>query len=125
MLLSDWVKENSKAASDSLTWQGEGKGEVGTTFKMWSVYPFITRDVSFWSDGEITQEKFITLVGPALGALSICNPYLIDQFQKDGRHSYAFRFVFQSYEKTLTDNEVEGEWSKILEVLKTEGFEIR
>ncbi len=96
-----------------------------TQFANWSQYPFITRDVSFWSDTELTEEKFITIVGPTLGALSVRNPYLIDQFTKDGRHSYAFRFIFQSYEKTLTDSDVEGEWSKILEVIQTAGFEIR
>ncbi len=125
MLLSDWVKENTEAVSDPLSSTDSGGGEVGTTFNMWSVYPSITRDVSFWSDTELTEEKFISIVGSSLGALSVRNPYMIDQFTKDGRHSYAFRFVFQSYEKTLTDSDVEGEWSKILEVLKKEGFEIR
>ncbi len=94
-------------------------------FTMWSSYPCITRDVSFWSDRQIDEDQFIGIVTPTLGGLSIRAPYIIDQFQKDGRHSYAFRFVFQSYEKTLTDSDVEGEWSKILDVLKKEGFEIR
>ncbi len=95
------------------------------TFKVWSSYPFITRDVSFWSDKEITENAFIEIVASGSGELAVRKPYLIDQFQKDGRYSYAFRFIFQSYEKTLTDNDVEGEWNKILEVIQKEGFEVR
>jgi phenylalanyl-tRNA synthetase beta chain len=127
MTLDEYITKNNITA-DSLSWLGEGGGEVGNenkNFKLWSTYPFITRDVSFWSATELNEEKFISIVGSSLGAFSVRNPYLIDQFQKDGRHSYAFRFIFQSYEKTLTDEDIAGEWSKILDVLKREGFEIR
>jgi phenylalanyl-tRNA synthetase beta subunit len=98
---------------------------ITTSFKTWSQYPFITRDVSFWAAGELDEQKFTAIVGASLGSLSIRTPYMIDQFSKDGRHSYAFRFVFQSYEKTLTDLDIEGEWLKILGVIQEQGFEIR
>jgi phenylalanyl-tRNA synthetase beta subunit len=123
MTLDEYVEKNN------LDFKTLKLDELSTSdknnFVAWSAYPFITRDVSFWADREITEEKFITLVGSTLGTLSVRTPYMIDQFTKDGRHSYAFRFVFQSYEKTLTDEDITGEWSKILEVLKIEGFEIR
>ncbi len=98
---------------------------ITSSFKTWSQYPFITRDVSFWSEQEIDIGDFMHIVKPALSELCVKGPYLIDQFQKDGRYSYAFRFVFQSYEKTLTDNDVEGEWEKVLGVLKDTGWEVR
>lgn len=120
MTLDECVSKNNVTISDV-----NSISPITTSFKTWSQYPFITRDVSFWSDTELTEENFIAIVGPTLGALSVRNPYLIDQFTKDGRHSYAFRFVFQSYEKTLTDSDIEDEWSKILEVIQKEGFEIR
>lgn len=96
-----------------------------TQFKLWSDYPFVFRDVSFWSDKELTETDFAALLAPVLSPLCVKGPYLIDSFSKDGRYSYAFRFVFQSYEKTLTEDDASGEWSKILEVVQKEGFEIR
>jgi phenylalanyl-tRNA synthetase beta subunit len=36
----------------------------------------------------------------------IKEPYLFDSFTKNGKTSYGFRLVFQSYEKTLTDDEI-------------------
>ena len=50
---------------------------------------------------------------------------LVDSFSKEGRTSLAYRFVFQSYEKTLTDEEVSGEMEKILTVLKNLNCDIR
>lgn len=123
MLLSEWAKENPQEVLPSLDHINHKL--ASSPFKMWSVYPSITRDVSFWSNKEMTEDTFIKIVEPVLGELTVRKPYLIDQFQKDGRYSYAFRFIFQSYEKTLTDNDVEGEWNKILDLIKKEGFEIR
>jgi len=47
-------------------------------------------------------------------------PYLIDSFQKDGKVSYAFRIVFQSYERTLTDEEINAIMNRVTEALKKE-----
>jgi phenylalanyl-tRNA synthetase beta subunit len=57
------------------------------------------------------------------------NPYkheLIDEFTKDGKTSRAYRFVFQSDTKTLTEAEVE-EWMKILhaEIEKDSAYTLR
>ena len=38
--------------------------------------------------------------------LLVKEPYMFDVFSKKGRTSYAFRLVFQSNERTLTDQEV-------------------
>jgi len=49
-------------------------------------------------------------------------PELFDEFKKpaspaggDGKISYAFRLVFQSYDRTLTDQEVNSILTKITE----------
>lgn len=122
MTLDEYVSKNNVSISSL---ESHVESSTLKTFKLWSQYPYITRDVSFWSDKEITEHVFVEIVTPALGELSIRKPYLIDQFKKDERYSYAFRFIFQSYEKTLTDTDVEGEWNKILEVIQKEGFEVR
>lgn len=94
-------------------------------FVLWSEYPFISRDVSFWSNNEIFSEEFTKLIKPALSSLCVRGPYLIDTFSKDGKFSYAFRFVFQSYEKTLTDKDIEDEWNKIIHIIKENKWEVR
>ena len=43
---------------------------------------------------------------------------LFDTFKKDGKTSYAFRLVFQSYEKTLTDDEINIIMAKISHKIK-------
>ncbi|MEX2340722.1 MAG: hypothetical protein WD605_00165, partial [Candidatus Paceibacterota bacterium] len=48
-----------------------------------------------------------------------------DQFEKDGRISYAYRLAFQSNERTLTDTEVNAVMEGIYEAAKDSGFEVR
>jgi phenylalanyl-tRNA synthetase beta subunit len=48
-----------------------------------------------------------------------------DEFTKGDKTSYAFRLIFQSFDKTLTDVEVNAIMEKISTTLKGRGFEIR
>ncbi|MCA9365303.1 hypothetical protein KC723_00235 [Candidatus Kaiserbacteria bacterium] len=50
---------------------------------------------------------------------------LFDEFSKDGRKSYAFRLVFQSPEKTLTDEEVNNIMEKINAAVAALKWEVR
>lgn len=76
-----------------------------TQYKPFSNYPSVTRDVALWvGDNTPAAEVELTL-NTAAGPLRV-RTTLFDEFQKDGRTSYAFRLVFQSNEKTLTDGEV-------------------
>ena len=50
---------------------------------------------------------------------------LFDEFSKDGRTSYAFRLVFQSNEKTLTDAEVNAVMDRIYSAVRERGWEAR
>lgn len=83
------------------------------TFIPWSIYPFITRDVAVWMlEGE-DKDKLKKILKDNGTDLLIKEPYLFDSFTKDGKTSYAFRLVFQSHERTLTDNEVNEIMTKI------------
>jgi phenylalanyl-tRNA synthetase beta chain len=75
-------------------------------FEPWSNYPFIVRDIAVWvSDGQENDlQKIITEFAAAYCARPAT---LFDTFSKDGKTSVAYRLVFQSTEKTLTDAEVE------------------
>ena len=51
---------------------------------------------------------------------------IFDRYEKDQKVSYAFRLVFQSHEKTLTDEEINPIMDKVTELLNSkEGFEVR
>lgn len=50
---------------------------------------------------------------------------LFDRFEKGDRISYAFRLVFQSFEKTLTDVEVNEIMGKVMDAVKAKGWEVR
>jgi phenylalanyl-tRNA synthetase beta chain len=75
-------------------------------FKPWSIYPFITRDIAIWVPSEVESSKVYQIIKENAGELLVREPKLFDEFKKEDKTSYAFRLVFQSYEKTLTDNEI-------------------
>ncbi|MEK7572594.1 MAG: phenylalanine--tRNA ligase subunit beta [Patescibacteria group bacterium] len=82
-------------------------------FKPWSIYPFITRDVAVWVPKGESSEELKKLLKNNATELLVREPYIFDSFTKDGKTSYAFRLIFQSYEKTLTDDEVNIIMTKI------------
>lgn len=94
-------------------------------YKPFSLYPFMTRDVAVWaggSKGKSDIEKIITDNGTNL----LLRYDLFDEFSKEDRTSYAYRLVFQSFEKTLTDEEVNPIMDKIYATLQSDSdFEIR
>lgn len=94
-------------------------------FTNWSQYPAITRDISVWVPENIKQEELFDLYKEFGTSLLVRNPRLVDQFTKEGRTSYAFRLVFQSFEKTLTDDDVKPITDAIYAKLSEKGFEIR
>lgn len=77
------------------------------TFKPWSVFPFITRDIAVWVDSEANIELLQKIIDDFAQKHCVHPTFLFDTFTKDGRTSIAYRLVFQSVNKTLTDKEVE------------------
>ncbi len=97
-------------------------------YKAVSAYPFIARDIAMWVPGDVTWEDIRSLVAE-VGNTLVARIDLFDTFEKeiDGvrKVSYAFRLVFQSFERTLTDEEVNEMMGPYYEVLKAKGYEIR
>lgn len=105
---------------------GQGNSLSGDKFKMWSLFPFITRDVALWVPENVSSEDVEGVIKENINELVVKGPTLFDEFKKDGRVSYAFRLVFQSYERTLTDEEVNQVFDKITQKLKENpNWEIR
>lgn len=104
--------------------------KLDVTYQTIVPYPAVSRDIALWVSGlpaqaggeetEVVAEKLTTAAGPLL-----VRHDLFDTFEKDGKTSYAFRLVFQSPEKTLTDEEVNKIMDDVYAVAKEEGWEVR
>ncbi len=95
-------------------------------FQTFSPYPFIVRDISMWiSDTDEARGELIMSIFPTLSEGLLQHVILFDQYKKDGKNSLAFRLVFQSFEKTLTDGEVNSIMEKIYAAIKGKGWEVR
>ncbi len=122
MTVEEYIAEH-KVVAESATLEIE---HAASTFKPWSVYPYITRDIAVWIDGEDGEAKLEEIVNTFAKEYCVRAPQLFDEFTKDGKTSRAYRFVFQSDTKTLTEAEVE-EWMKILhaEIEKDSAYTLR
>lgn len=98
----------------------------GGIFTEWSVYPFITRDIAVWGDTEEALKTLDGITETFSKTHCVRPPVIFDRFEKEGRISIAYRFVFQAPDKTLTDAEV-SEWFSYLttEIETIKGLEIR
>lgn len=93
-------------------------------YRPYSKYPYIVRDVAIWTPEGTDAAAVAALIKTEAG--SLCQSVrLFDTFTKEGRTSLALRLIFQSFEKTLTEQEANDAMAKVSEVLKSKGFEIR
>ncbi|MFZ1019990.1 MAG: hypothetical protein WAN61_03320, partial [Minisyncoccia bacterium] len=68
---------------------------INKKFQMWSLFPFIARDVAVWVPEEVESSKVYKVIEENAGEMVVRGPELFDEFKKDGKVSYAFRMVFQ------------------------------
>lgn len=99
--------------------------EVIENFKMWSAYPFITRDIAVWVPEEVKAETLSDIYKELGTELLQGEPRLVDSFTKNGKTSYAFRLIFQSFDRTLTTEEINTIMHKITKKITSLGFEVR
>jgi len=93
-------------------------------FEKFSPYPFVTRDIAIFVPSNIERDDVQKIIVDNAGELCIKN-YLFDVFEKDGKTSYAYRLIFQSFEKTLTDDEVNVHMENINKKITGKGWEVR
>jgi len=89
-----------------------------------SQYPFVLRDIAVWVP-ENTRSDEITKVVKAHAGDLLVRQDMFDEYKKDDRISYAFHLVFQSSDKTLTDEEVSNIMKKIESEMASRGFDVR
>jgi len=96
-----------------------------TSYKQFSVYPFVLRDLSLWVPKAVSSGEILRTIKEVAGDLLV-HTRLFDEYKKGDKVSYAFRLVFQSPEKTLSDDEVNVIMNTTTASLQgREGFEIR
>ena len=94
------------------------------SFKNISIYPYSTRDISLWVDEEVSSSEVLNNIKEVAGEYLV-KSFLFDEFNKEGRTSYAFSLVFQSQEKTLEDSDVDTAMANINTRLKECLWEVR
>lgn len=90
-----------------------------------SKYPAIIRDLSIIVPQETRVDDALNTIENVSGPLVIDVDFIDDYETEDRDKSLTFKLVFQSYEKTLTDAEVNKIMGKIIKAVEGEGWEIR
>lgn len=93
-------------------------------YRPFSSYPHMSRDIALWVPEGVVAADVLQVLNEHAGSLRV-RTTLFDEFHKDGRTSLAFRLVFQSYEKTLTDEEVNGIMESVYAAVAEQGWEVR
>ena len=99
-------------------------------YQPFSIYPFIVRDIAIFVPGENKEEEILKVIKLQAGEL-LMKENLFDVFTKtdengEKKTSYAFRLIFQSFYKTLTEREVEEIMYRITHALNSyEGWKVR
>jgi phenylalanyl-tRNA synthetase beta subunit len=94
-------------------------------FRPFSPYPFIVRDVAFFVPAGMDEKRAHAIIEGETRGKEVVSLRLFDSFEKNGRRSFAFRLVFQSMSRTLTDAEANAAMLAIHRVLASRGCEIR
>lgn len=93
-------------------------------YQPFSKYPFIVRDIALWVPAGTSAETVREMIISASGDLLVeCR--LFDEFAKDGRVSYAYRLVFQSFDRTLTDGDANERMESVNSAVQSAGWEVR
>ncbi len=88
-----------------------------STYQEISKYPSVIRDISFIVSKDIVPNRFYDIVRE-LGGDLVEEVQMTDQYENDAKlgadkKSYTFRIVYRSFERTLTNDEVNGIHQKI------------
>ncbi|MBI5004682.1 MAG: C40 family peptidase [Candidatus Lloydbacteria bacterium] len=95
------------------------------SYRPLSKYPFIARDIAVFVPESVDAGAIASLIKNTAGE-NLVRYWLFDTFEKDGKKSFAFRLIFQSYEKTLSDEEVNAVMSRVSKAFEAnDGWKVR
>lgn len=94
-------------------------------YKKASIYPSMSRDIAFFVEGD-DKEAVHAVVDQIVKTEPLIETVtLFDVFTKEDKTSYGYRFVFQSYEKTLREEEVHAIMDSIRIQVQAKGWVVR
>jgi phenylalanyl-tRNA synthetase beta chain len=93
-------------------------------YKPFSKYPFIVRDIALWVPAGTSSEDVFKVILKTAGDL-VVRSAKFDEFKKGDKISYAFRLIFQSYDRTLTDTEANEQMENVYAAVRDNGWEVR
>jgi len=95
--------------------------ETQAVFQPYSTYPASDRDIAFFAPVKVSVAEIERVIQKAAGSL-LESVELFDQYRgenvPDGQRSLAFRLVYRTSDRTLTDDEVEPVHQKVRQVLE-------
>ncbi len=125
--ISEKQKPEQKPLTESVT-EVNAYGDLPTStterYKIFSRYPSITRDIALWVPASTSSDVVRTAIASSAGDLMV-RLDLFDEFKKGEQTSYAFRLVFQSFEKTLTDDEANTAMKSVYDAVAAKGWTVR
>lgn len=106
-------------------WDVPALASHGEKFVLFSLYPFIVRDVALFVSPDTTAGSVTKIIKENAGELVVRGPELFDEFSKEGKKSLAFRLVFQSFDRTLSDEEINIVMERVYTALRANSWEVR
>jgi phenylalanyl-tRNA synthetase beta chain len=94
------------------------------SYQPFSSYQHMSRDIAMWVSEGTAAADVTAVLNEHAGPLRVRTTQF-DEFTKDGRTSLGFRLVFQSKEKTLTDEEVNVVMDVVYAAVAERGWEVR
>ena len=92
-------------------------------FKAIPKYPTVERDLAVVVEESVTAEQILTIASKYAGKM-LSNAYIFDIYRgkgiEKGYKSVGIKFEFTSYEKTMTDEEINNKMNKIIKMLDSE-----
>lgn len=93
-------------------------------YNPFSRYPVITRDIAMWVPVQTGADDVLATIRGSAGELLV-RAELFDEFKKGERVSYAYRLVFQSFDRTLTDEDANARMESVYKAVGERGWEVR
>lgn len=93
-------------------------------YETFSKYPYIVRDIALWVPKGMLAAEVLEVIRRHAGSLLV-RSWQFDEFEKDGRVSYAFRLVFQSMDRTLFEDDANERMESIYAAMREKRWEVR
>ncbi|MDI9325371.1 MAG: hypothetical protein QM526_01110 [Alphaproteobacteria bacterium] len=121
------IKDIKSKNYNPVVWKDRGDLRmIPIRFSIIKRTPYIERDLSIYVPVTSTETTLIKEFKDVSESLKhFVTLYCFDTFEKEGKKSFAFRFVFQDAQKTLTDSDINIEMDKVYQHCKKNEYIVR